>query len=489
MIRRLFGAVIASMLMLAAAHAQSETRLALVLGIGAYQTNPMPTALNDAGLMARTLRDLGFSTVEGADLPQAELRQTVSNFIAQLREAGPDTVAVIYLSGLGLQHESDSYILPSDAVIQRESDVPIAGLRLNDIVRALASVPARAKLVLLDLSRQHPYAAVGEPVRPGLGILDGAPGLLIASAAAPGMVSAANDAAYGHFATALAEQLSTPGLPVDQAVARARLRVHHLTNGRDTPWEVASLPPPVPVLNAGDESPTGTTAPPPPAAERPMEGLSAQEAYALAVEQNTIRGYQAFLRLYPNDPLAQRVRRLLATEREALVWRRTVRAGTPRAYWTYLRTYPRGPHAQEARLRLARLSAPVAPPPDFEEIVFDDIPPPLPDVEVVYAPEYWEELPPAYYEAIPIAPPIYLGPPVAPVYALPPPPPPTWGVLPLVGAAALIAAPVVIPRIVRPRRDPVVIRPPPGFGPGALAQWLQRDCRGDGHQHSAVQHD
>ena len=79
MVRRLLGIAVASMLMLASAHAQTETRLALVLGTGAYQTNPMPNALNDAGLVARTLRDLGFSTVEGADLPQAELRQAIAN--------------------------------------------------------------------------------------------------------------------------------------------------------------------------------------------------------------------------------------------------------------------------------------------------------------------------------------------------------------------------------------------------------------------------
>ena len=467
MVRRFLGFLAASMLMIASAHAQTETRLALVLGTGAYQTNPMPNALNDAGLMARTLRDLGFSTVEGADLPQAELRQAIANFIAQLREAGPDTVAVVYLSGLGLQHESDSYLLPSDAVIQGESDVPIGGIRLNDVVRALAAIPSRAKLVLLDVSRQHPFADVGAPVRPGIGLLDTAPGLLIASAAAPGAVSAPNDAAYGHFATALAEQLSAPGLPVDQAMARARLRVHQLTNGRDTPWETARLAPPVPVLNAGEEQPTGTTPPPPPpAAERPMEGLSAQEAYALAIERDTIEGYQAFLRVYPGDPLAQRVKRLLATKREAHVWRRTVRTNSPQAYWTYLRTYPRGPHAEEARLRLGRLSAPVAPPPAFDEVIYDDIPPPLPEVEVVYEPDYWEEAPPSFYDDVVIVAPYYLGPPVAPVYVLPPPPPPQWGVLPMVGAAALIAAPIVVHRFVRPRREPVVIRPPVGPRPG-----------------------
>ncbi|PTM61504.1 caspase family protein [Phreatobacter oligotrophus] len=447
----------------AQAPAASETRLALVLGIGAYQTNPVPSALNDAGLVARTLRDLGFSTTEGADLPQAELRQAIASFVQQVRDAGPDAVAVVYLSGVGLQHDSDSYLLTTDAVIQRESDVPLAGIRLNDLTRALGAIPSRAKVILLDVSRQHPFADVGPPVRAGLGLLDAGPSMVIASAAAAGAVSAPNEASYGHFASALVEQLASPGLPVDQAVARARLRVHQLTNGRDTPWEVSTLTPPTPVLNAGSEATGSTPPPPPPAAARPMEGLSAQEAYALAVERDTIEGYQAFLRVFPTDPLARRVQRLLAAKREALVWRRTIRTNSPQAYWTYLRSYPRGPHAEEARLRLARLSAPPVPPPAFDVVVYDDIPPPLPQVEVVYVDDYWEPAPPAFYDEVIVAREVWLGPPVAPVYVLPPPPPPVWGVLPVVGVAALVAAPIIINRFVRPPRPPVVLPPPPTF--------------------------
>jgi uncharacterized caspase-like protein len=472
----LAGAVMtASMGALAATPAFAETRVALVLGAGNYSTNPVPGALNDAGLIARTLTDLGFSTVQGADLTGAELRQAIAEFMGKLREAGPDSVAIVYLSGVGLQHDSDSYLIPADTVVERESDVPIGGLRLADLTRALAAVPSKAKVVLLDMSHQHPFTNVGRPVAPGLGILDGAPGMLIASAAAPGQLTTPSDQPYGRFAQALAEQLSAPGIPLDEAVARARLRVHQLTQGRDTPWEVSQLQQPAPILNAGET--TGSTPPPPPPlAERPTEGLSPQEAYALAIERNSIAGYQAFLRAYPDDPLAQRVRRLLANAREAQVWRRTIRNGSPEAYWTYLRHYPRGPHADEARWRLERLSASFSPPPAFAEVVYDDLPPPLPVVEVVYDPLYWEPAPPAFYDGYFIGNEVYLGPPVAPVYLLPPPPSPMWGVLPVVGVAALVAAPIVIQRFVRPRAAPVVLTPragprfgaPPGVRPGGF---------------------
>ncbi|WP_163078708.1 hypothetical protein, partial [Acinetobacter baumannii] len=78
------------------------------------------------------------------------------------------------------------------------------------------------------------------------------------------------------------------------------------------------------------------------------------------------------LRVYPASAFSRRVQRLLAAQREALVWRQTLRAGSPPGYWTYLRRYPRGPHAEEARWRLGRLQAPVIPPQAFVELVHED---------------------------------------------------------------------------------------------------------------------
>ena len=116
---------------------------------------------------------------------------------------------------------------------------------------------------------------------------------------------------------------------------------------------------------------------------RRIEDVPAEEAYAIAVERDTIQDYQDFLRRYPDHRLARRVTALLAARREAVVWRRTLARNTREAYWTYLRHYPNGPHAPDSRRRLARLSAPYAPPAVFDEVVYEDLPPPLPGIERV----------------------------------------------------------------------------------------------------------
>ena len=73
------------------------------------------------------------------------------------------------------------------------------------------------------------------------------------------------------------------------------------------------------------------------------------------------------------------MRAILAALREAYFWRRSVNANTAHAYWTYLRRYPRGPHVADARRRLAMISAAYEPPPDFQPMTYQDLPPPPQD--------------------------------------------------------------------------------------------------------------
>lgn len=109
---------------------------------------------------------------------------------------------------------------------------------------------------------------------------------------------------------------------------------------------------------------------------RPLREFGAQDAYLAAVDRDTLDDYEAFLNAYPGDPMAKRVRAIVAARREAITWRRTRSVNTPPAYWSYLRRYPRGAHADDARRRLAFLTAPFEPPPSFEVITYDVPPPP-----------------------------------------------------------------------------------------------------------------
>src|SRR3954469_11642804 len=131
----------------AAGAQQQEKRIALVVGNGAYAKSPLATAANDAGLIAQTLQAAGFDVIGARDLDGDTLRKSFRDFIQKAESSGPDTVAVVYLSGYGLQLAGDNYFVPVDSAINRETDVPIEALRTGDYVRQLASLPLKAGIV------------------------------------------------------------------------------------------------------------------------------------------------------------------------------------------------------------------------------------------------------------------------------------------------------------------------------------------------------
>ncbi|WP_052002863.1 caspase family protein, partial [Microvirga sp. BSC39] len=360
-----------------ASAALAQDRLALVVGQGAYEGRTLAHAANDAGLIAQTLTSAGFEVVQGRDLNANDLRSLVRDFLDKVEGLEPGSTVMVYLAGHGVQLEGDNYLLPVDARIQRDADIAIEGFRLSDLVRSLEQSPARVRVVVADMAREYALGSTGEPIAKGLALVEPPAGFLMAFSSAPNIVATDGSGPYGAYATALVEMIRQPGLGLDEVFARTRLRTHETTNGLQIPWHSANLGAASFVFFEQAEA----AAAPLVREVRRIEEVPAEEAYAIAVERDTIQDYQAFLRRYPDHRLSRRVTALLAARREAAVWRRTVTRNTREAYWTYLRAYPNGPHAPDCRRRLARLSAPHAPPAVFEEVVYDDLPPPLPEVE------------------------------------------------------------------------------------------------------------
>ena len=89
---------------LAAPSAFAENRVALVIGQSAYRSVvALPNPANDAQKMTEMLGNAGFKVTTAADLSQSDMRQTVSDFAAKVSESGPDTVALVFYAGHGLQ--------------------------------------------------------------------------------------------------------------------------------------------------------------------------------------------------------------------------------------------------------------------------------------------------------------------------------------------------------------------------------------------------
>jgi uncharacterized caspase-like protein len=397
-----------------AAAQQQEKRIALVVGNGAYAKSPLATAANDAGLIAQTLQAAGFDVVGARDLDGDALRKSFRDFIQKAETSGPGTVAMVYLAGYGMQLAGENYFIPVDSSVSRDTDIPIEGLRISDYLRQLAALPLKATVVVLDAARQQPFVEGGQQIASGLSLVEPDPHMLIAFNAAPGTVAPAEQGPYGVYAQSLAEMIRTGGMPLPEVFNRVRLRVNDASKGAQVPWNAEKIDAQFMFFNRAADAP----APSPPdqvaaVRSRPIRDLGVQDAYAAALERDSMQGYEDFLAAYPGDPLARRVRAIVAARREAITWSRTYRTDTPQAYWSYLRRYPRGPHAFDARRRLAILTAPLEPPPAFAVIDYD-VPPPPPD-EIVYV-----DRPVLYFSDPEFD---FEPPPPPPVYFLPPPPP------------------------------------------------------------------
>src|SRR6202521_2745104 len=432
---------------------QQEKRIALVVGNGAYAKSPLATAANDAGLIAQTLQAAGFDVIGARDLDGDTLRRSFRDFIQKAEASGPDTVAMVYLSGYGMQLAGENYFIPVDSPLSRDVDIPIEGLRISDYLRQLASLPLKASIVVLDAARQQPFIEGGQPIASGLALVEPDPHMLIAFNAAPGTVAPNEQGNYGIYAESLAEMIRTGGLPLPEVFSRVRLRVNDASKGAQVPWNAEKIDAAFMFFDRAPDAPA--QAPPDQVAtvrNKPIRDLGVQDAYAASLERDTLPGYEDFLAAYPGDPLARRVRGIVAARREAITWSRTYRTDTPQAYWSYLRRYPRGPHAGDARRRLAILTAALEPPPSFA--VFDyDVPPPPPE-EIVYV-----DRPVLIFSDPDFG---FIPPPPPPIYFLPPPPPDFVVLAPPIAPIGLFILPqpffVPIPVYVR---QPIYVAPPP----------------------------
>ncbi|MBR0817676.1 caspase family protein [Bradyrhizobium liaoningense] len=433
---------------------QQEKRIALVVGNGAYAKSPLATTANDAGLIAQTLQAAGFDVVGARDLDGDTLRKSFRDFIQKAQASGPGTVAMVYLAGYGVQLAGENYFIPVDSNITRDTDIPTEALRISDYARQLAALQLKANIVVLDAARAQPFIEGGQPIASGLALVEPDPNMLIAFNAAPGTVAPEEPGPYGIYAQSLAEMIRTGGLPLPDVFDRVRLRVNEASKGAQVPWNEAKISAPFSFFERGPDAPPPEAAPDQVAAIRnkPIRDLGVQDAYAAALERDTLPAYEEFLAAYPGDPLSKRVMAIVAARREAITWRRTYRNDTPEAYWSYLRRYPRGPHAADARRRLAILTAPPEPPPTFAMIDYD-VPPPPPE-EVVYV-----DRPVLYFSDPDFG---FAPPPPPPVYYLPPPPPDFVVLPPPLPVVGLFVLPqpvfVPIPVFVRP---PVYVAPPP----------------------------
>ncbi len=326
-----------------------EQRVALVIGNSNYQNAPqLENPDHDAQSMAEFLNSAGFEVVEATDLTQNDMIKVVQDFSAKVTSHGPNTVAMIYYAGHGVQMAGENYLVPVDAKVSSPSDLINNSVRLVDVMATLESIPSRMRIVMLDACRNNPFPTVDDAGR-GLAIVDAPNGSIVGYSTAPGTEALDGDSGHSPYVAAFLNLARQPNVPIEQLFKRVRLEVNHSTSGQQTPWESSSLTSDFTFF--GDSAVAATRAP----ANAPVVQMAsnlpsraARQAYDFVVSEGSAAFYQEFLDRFPYDPLCDNVRVLLANLLEAAAWHNAVLQNSPFAYKAFYEKHPTSPYAMSA---------------------------------------------------------------------------------------------------------------------------------------------
>ena len=214
--------------------ARAESRIALVIGNGAYGANPLGDPPNDAQLIVDTLKSLDFEVIGYIDVNQKEMKRLIRDFARRLKSQS-DAVGLFYYSGHGMQVEGRNYMIPVGANILDESDVSIEGVGVDEVLTRMQYAQNAMNFIILDACRDNPFEKRFKSGKKGLGRMDAPKGSLIAFAAEPHKVALQGRGKYSIFTEALTREIVKPGITVEKMFKNARIEVDEVTNGRQLP--------------------------------------------------------------------------------------------------------------------------------------------------------------------------------------------------------------------------------------------------------------
>lgn len=214
-------------------------RLALVIGNGHYPdaNAPLTQSINDARTLSAALRQDGFDVDMVEDASKDDIVRAVARLKSKITK---DSVVMLFFGGYGVQAGRESYMIPIDATIWRESDVRRTGVSIESVLDVMKEQGARAKLVVLDASRRNPYERRFRIFSHGLAPIGTPDNALILSSASPGKVV---DDEIGEHSVLVAELLNNlkAQASAESVFNKTRVAISRASEGEQVPTVSSSL--------------------------------------------------------------------------------------------------------------------------------------------------------------------------------------------------------------------------------------------------------
>ena len=217
----------------------TASRVALVIGNGHYPDASAPLAqpINDARGLTAALRGKGFDVDVVEDATKDDMARAIVRLKAKIK---PDTVAMLFFGGFGVQVGRESFMIPVDAAIWKEADVRRDGVSIEQVLDAMTEKGAKAKLVVVDASRRNPYERRFRSYSHGLAPISAPENALILTSATPGKVADDGKGQYSVLVTELLNNLNSQS-GAASAFNKTRISVSRASDGEQVPQVSSSL--------------------------------------------------------------------------------------------------------------------------------------------------------------------------------------------------------------------------------------------------------
>ena len=216
-----------------------SSRLALVIGNGHYPdaSAPLTQSINDARALSSSLRKNGFDVDMVEDATKDDMVRAVNRLKSRIKR---DTVVMLFFGGYGVQAGRESYMLPVDAVIWKESDVRRQGVSIDGVLDMMKEQGAKAKLIVVDASRRNPYERRFRSYSHGLAPISATDNALILSSASPGKVVDDGKGEHSVLVSEFLNNLSAKG-SAESVFNKTRVAISRASEGDQVPTVSSSL--------------------------------------------------------------------------------------------------------------------------------------------------------------------------------------------------------------------------------------------------------
>ena len=219
--------------------AGKPARLALIIGNGNYPDASAPLAqpINDARALTATLRRSGFDVDVVEDASKDDMQRAVARLQSKIK---PDSVVMLFFGGFGVQAGRESFMVPVDARIWKESDVKREAISVESVLEEIRERGARAKLVVIDASRRNPYERRFRSFSHGLAPISAPDNALILTSATPGKVA---DDSKGQNSVLVSELLNNfnSQAGVESVFNKTRVSISRASDGEQVPTVSSTL--------------------------------------------------------------------------------------------------------------------------------------------------------------------------------------------------------------------------------------------------------